>query len=437
MKTFDKIMCVTAVAVLLAMVPAVTSDAQSYLKAGEKNMQWWRDAKFGLFVHWGPVSLKGTEIGWSRGGERRGREGTGTIPVEVYDNLYREFDPTRFNADEWVEIAKAAGMRYLVFTSKHHDGFSMFDSEATGYKITSPDSPFGRDVVGELAEACHKGGLRLGYYYSPVDWYHPDYRTERHDNYIRFMHQQVRELCSNYGGIDIMWFDGLQIHPMSGSGGEAYYDPSWVKDWDSKRLFRMMRSLQPRLIVNNRCGLEGDFDTPEQHVGFFQTSRAWESCITICRQWAWKPNDRMKSLEECIRILVQTVGGDGNLLLNVGPMPSGEIEPRQVERLREIGAWLKVNGESIYGTRGGPVSPQSWGVTTSKKRTMYVHVLDVTAATVALPKMSGKITGAALMDGTAVEYRATSLGTLLHLPSPGEERIDRIVVLTFDRKPSM
>ena len=424
-------------AVLLTMVPAVTSDAQSYLKAGEKKMQWWRDTKFGLFVHWGPVSLKGTEIGWSRGGERRGREGTGTIPVEVYDNLYREFNPTKFNADEWVEIAKAAGMRYLVFTSKHHDGFSMFDSEATGYKITSPDSPFGRDVVGELADACHEGGIKLGYYYSPVDWYHPDYRTERHDSYIRFMHQQVREMCSNYGRIDIMWFDGLQIHPMTGSGGEAYYDPAWEKDWDSKRLFRMMRSLQPHLIVNNRCGLEGDFDTPEQHVGFFQTSRAWESCITLCRQWAWKPNDRMKSLEECIQILVQTVSGDGNLLLNVGPMPSGEIEPRQVERLREIGAWLKVNGESIYGTRGGPVSPQSWGVTTSKKRTVYVHVLDVTASTVALPKMSGKITGAALMDGTPVEYRSTSLGTLLHLPTPGEERVDRIVVLTFDRKPSL
>jgi len=145
----------------------------------------------------------------------------------------------------------------------------------------------------------------------------------------------------------------------------------------------------------------------------------------------------MKSLEECIRILVQTVGGDGNLLLNVGPMPSGEIEPRQVERLREIGAWLKVNGESIYGTRGGPVSPQSWGVTTSKKRTMYVHVLDVTASTVALPKMSGKITGAALMDGTVVEYRSTSLGTVMLLPTPGEESADRIVVLTFDRKPSM
>ena len=198
-------------------------EAQSSVKASKKDMQWWRDARFGMFVHWGPVSLKGTEIGWSRGGERRGRSGTGSIPVEVYDNLYKEFNPTEFDAGEWVEIAKAAGMKYIVFTSKHHDGFSMFDSKATDYKITSPESPFGRDVVGELAKACHDGGLKIGFYYSPVDWYHPDYRTENHANYIKFMHNQVREICSNYGRIDIMWFDGL--------GGTS-------EDWNSKPLFK-------------------------------------------------------------------------------------------------------------------------------------------------------------------------------------------------------
>jgi len=340
---------------------AVDSGAQSYLKASANDMQWWRDARFGLFVHWGPVSLKGTEISWSRGGERRGIGGTGTIPVEEYDNLYKTFNPVEFDADEWVAIAQAAGMKYIVFTTKHHDGFSMFDSRATDYRITSPESPFGRDVVAELARACHKAGMRLGFYYSPVDWYHPDYRTDHHDRYIKYMHEQVKELCSNYGTIDIMWFDGLQIHPMSGSGGSNVYDPALAKDWDSPALFRTMRSLQPHVIVNNRCGLEGDFDTPEQHVGFFQTGRPWESCITICQQWAWKPDDTMKSLEECIRILASCAGGDGNLLLNVGPMPDGKIEQRQVDRLREIGVWLRANGESIYGTRGGPCSASKLG----------------------------------------------------------------------------
>ncbi|UCE47268.1 MAG: alpha-L-fucosidase, partial [Phycisphaerales bacterium] len=324
-------------------------DAKEYLNAGEKHIQAWRKMKFGLFIHWGPVSLKGTEIGWSRGGERRGRTGTGSIPVEVYDNLYKEFNPIKFDADEWVQVAKDAGMKYLVFTSKHHDGFSMFDSKVTDYKISN--SPFKRDVVRELADACHKAGLKLGYYYSPVDWYHPDYRTENHDRYIEFMHAQLREICSNYGRIDIIWFDGL--------GGSA-------KDWDSENLFKMIRRLQPHVIVNNRAGLPGDHDTPEQRIGKFQNDRPWETCMTICRQWAWKPNDQMKSLKQCIDTLVRVVGGDGNLLFNVGPMPDGRIEPRQVERLREMGVWLEKYGQSIYATRGGPFKPGLWGASTHK-----------------------------------------------------------------------
>jgi len=196
---------------------------KSYLKAKPKIVQQWRDLKFGLFIHWGPVSLKGTEIGWSRGGERRGRTGRGSIPAEIYDNLYKQFNPVKFNAREWIKIARDAGMKYLVFTSKHHDGFSMFDSKLTDYKISN--SPFKRDVVKELADACHDAGLWLGYYYSPVDWYHPDYRTKTHEKYIRFMHNQLREICTNYGRIDIIWFDGL--------GGSA-------QDWDSDKLFKMI-----------------------------------------------------------------------------------------------------------------------------------------------------------------------------------------------------
>ena len=380
----------------------------------EARMAWWRDTKFGLFIHWGPVSLKGTEIGWSRGGERRGTGGTGEIPLEVYDNLYKQFNPVKFNADEWVSIAKSAGMKYLVFTSKHHDGFSMFDSKLTDYKITN--SPFRRDVVAELAKACHEGGLKFGFYYSPPDWHHPDYRTENHARYIKFLHGQLRELCSNYGRVDIVWFDGL--------GGKA-------EDWDSPTLLKMIRELQPRVIINNRAGLPADHDTPEQEIGHFQTDRAWESCITIGTQWAWKPDDRIKSLKECIDTLVRCVGGDGNLLFNVGPMPTGEIEPRQVARLKEMGAWLKQYGESIYGTRGGPFRLGLWGASTHKGNKVYVHILTWPLEAITLPPIQKKIVASSVLTGGAVEVKQTDAGIEISVPAATRQELDTIVVLEF------
>ncbi len=420
-------------AVLLCFLETCPLYSQDYLKAPDEDMAWWRDARFGLFIHWGPVSLKGTEIGWSRGGERRGRTGTGSIPWDEYDSLYKTFNPTGFDADEWVSIAKAAGMKYIVFTSKHHDGFCMFDAHNTEYKITGDESPFGRDIAKELADACHRGGIRLGYYYSPPDWKHTEYRTKHHDEYIRYMHGHVEQLCTEYGQLDILWFDGLQIHPMSGSGGENIYPEEWAKVWDSKRLFKMIRKYQPHIIINNRGGLEGDFDTPEQHVGFYQLDRPWESCITICRQWAWKPGDRMKSLEECIHTLVMCAGGDGNLLLNVGPMPDGRIEQRQIDRLMEIGDWLRVNGESIYGTRGGPIPPQSWGATTHRGNTVYVHVLETDDPVIALPLMDATIQKAALIDGSPVHYTTTQQGTVLKMPDELQDPLDTVIVLTMNK----
>jgi len=381
----------------------------------EGRLEWWREAKFGLFIHWGPVSLKGTEIGWSRGGERRGREGKGPIPVEVYDNLYKQFNPVKFNAKEWVAIAKAAGMKYLVFTTKHHDGFCMFDTKHTSYKITR--SPFKRDVVAELAKACHESAIKLGFYYSPPDWCHPDYRTENHARYIDYLHGQLVELCSNYGRVDIIWFDGL--------GGKA-------EDWDSQNLFKIIRQLQPQVIINNRAGLPGDHDTPEQRVGRFQPHRAWESCITLCRQWAWKPNDRMKSLKECIDILVLCVGGDGNLLLNVGPMPTGEIEPRQVARLKEIGAWLKRWGEAIYATRGGPFRPGAWGATTYRGNKVYVHILDWPQPTVMLPPIQSKIVSSSVLTGGTAMVNQTDKRIEISVPPSHRQELDTIVVLELD-----
>ncbi|MCJ7675749.1 MAG: alpha-L-fucosidase [Sedimentisphaerales bacterium] len=388
---------------------------KDYLRAAEQDIQQWRQMKFGLFIHWGAVSLKGTEIGWSRGGERRGQSGTGSIPVEIYDNLYKQFNPVKFDAEQWVQIAKDAGMKYLVFTSKHHDGFCMFDSKLTDYKITS--SPFKRDVVKELADACHKAGLKLGFYYSPVDWHHPDYRTENHARYIEYLHGQLRELCSNYGKVDIIWFDGL--------GGTA-------KDWDSENLFKIIRRLQPNVIINDRAGLPADHDTPEQKIGKFQSDRPWETCMTLCQQWAWKPDDQMKSLKECIDTLVRVAGGDGNFLFNVGPMPDGQIEPRQVARLKEMGDWLKKYGESIYGTCGGPFKPTSWLAGTCKENIVYLHILTWPGDSIVLPPLPKNIISSSVLTGGQASVTQSKHGIEVSLPKPHRQELDTIIKLQLD-----
>ncbi len=415
-----------AVLALLAMsggvsaaeTPAADKTAadKPFLQADPADMQWWREARFGLFVHWGPVSLKGTEIGWSRGGKRGNRSGTGQIPGDVYDNLYKEFNPTKFNAKEWVEIAKAAGMKYLVFTSRHHDGFSEFDTKQSDYNIMN--SPFKRDVCAELAKACHEGGLRLGWYHSQPNWYHPDFQTENHAaKFIPFLHGQIRELLTNYGQVDILWFDGL--------GGKA-------ADWDAENLFKMIRTLQPHILINNRCGLPADFDTPEQRIGAFQTNRPWETCMTICHQWAWKPDDQMKTLKQCLQTLITCAGGDGNLLFNVGPMPTGEIEPRQVECLKEMGQWLAKYGTTIYATRGGPWHPGKWGAVTCKDNVAYVHVYQWDGDVARLPGINRKVVSSAVLTGGKAEVKQADDEVAITVPAADHQEIDTIIALTLD-----
>ncbi len=423
---------VTSLAIVAAAAAALSSEPD-FLRARPEVVERWQADRFGLFIHWGPVSLKGTEIGWSRGGERRGwaKGGTGTIPAEIYDNLYREFNPTKFNAAAWVATAKAAGMRYLVFTTKHHDGFCMFDSSLTEHKITSPASPFARDVVAELAVAAHEAGLRLGFYYSPVDWYDRNYRTGNHSKYVEYMHGQVRELCTKYGKVDILWFDGLQALQMPGEPGDRN-PPENAVVWDSVTLFKVIRQLQPDVVINNRCGLDADFATPEQYVGRFRTDRPWESCITLGEQWAWKPDDKIKSRDECIRTLVQTVTGDGNLLLNVGPMPTGEIEPRQVTRLKEVGAWLKEYGESIYETRGGPFANGTWGGSTFKGDRIYVHVLNWTGDSLQLPPISQRILGSKVLTGGTAGIIQGGRRITITLPPGDQDPLDTIIRLELD-----
>ncbi|MCU0917878.1 MAG: alpha-L-fucosidase [Planctomycetes bacterium] len=402
------------------------------LQAGAANLQWWREARFGLFIHWGPVSLKGTEIGWSRGAQ---------VPTEEYDELYRQFNPTRFDADEWVRIAQDAGMKYLVITSKHHDGFCIWDTKFTDYNIMH--TPFGRDVLKELAAACKERGIAFCTYHSICDWYHPDYplgspggKTPKPhpnmDRYNQYLKNQVAELIRNYGPLGILWFDG-----------------EWEKPWTQERgidLYRHIRSLQPSIIVNNRVGVgragmegstaagafAGDYDTPEQRIGKFQKDRPWETNMTICRQWAWKPDDQMKSLTECIQTLVRVVGGDGNFLLNVGPMPDGRIEPRQVDRLREMGAWLRQYGETIYGTRGGPIKTTAQIATTYRNNAIFVHILAWPGDAITLPALPKRVVDSSLLTGGKVSVRQTKDGIEIRVPPDDRQEIDTIVKLEMD-----
>jgi alpha-L-fucosidase len=435
--------CVTAL--LLASLGTVhrvqaqstAAEPAANQRTNQTDMAWFRDARFGMFIHWGPVSLRGTEIGWSRG------QG---VPVAEYDELYKRFNPSAFDAAQWVAVAKAAGMKYIVITTKHHDGFCLWDSAVTDYDIMA--TPFGRDVLAELSAECRKQGIRFCTYYSICDWHHPDYPTDSPggkgrkpspdmDRYVAYMKAQLAEIITNYGPVGIIWFDG-----------------EWEQPWTIERgddLYRYVKQLQPDIIINNRVGKvrhgtadaksqgpvnPGDYDTPEQRIGAFRTDRPWESCITICRQWAWRPNDTMKSLEQCVHTLVRTVGGDGNLLLNVGPMPDGRIEPRQAERLAEIGAWLDRNGQAIYTTRGGPYKPGPWGVSTHRDHTIFLHVLDWVELPDILPPIESKVIAAATLDGQPVAFTQSPAGLRLTLEADRRDPIDTIIRIDLDTSAS-
>lgn len=385
--------------------------------AAARRLAWWRDARFGLFIHWGPVSLEGTEISWSRGAQ---------IPIEEYDRLYRQFNPTNFNAMEWMKVARAAGMKYVVFTTKHHDGFCMWDTRQTDYNIMH--SPFGRDVVKELAAACKRQGLAFGTYHSVCDWHHPGFpltspggKVRRPvsdlDRYEEYLRAQVAELIHNYGPLLVMWFDVPQ--EFDRQRGQALVDYT--------------RSLQPDILVNNRSGAPGDYDTPEQRVGKYQDQRPWETCMTICHQWAWKPEDPMKSLKQCLQTLVLCAGGDGNLLFNVGPTPDGRIEARQAERLKEMGAWLAQYGQSIYHTRGGPWKPTQTIASTRRGKTIFLHVFAWDGDRVTLPKLPAKIRHVRVLTGGEAQVLEEADKLTVRVSAARQQEIDTIIRLDLDR----
>jgi len=403
----------------LAGATAAPAQPPKFPPVKPEAMKNWQDKRFGMFIHWGPVSLTAQEIGWSRGAQ---------TPIEVYDSLYKQFNPTNFNADEWVKVAQDAGMKYMVLTTKHHDGFCLWDTKLTDFNIMN--SPFRRDVLMELSAACKKAGIALGTYYSTCDWHHPDFpftspggqvKREKYDldSYNRYLVGQISELVTNYGPLITIWNDVPQM--FEGRGVET---------------IKLVRQLQPDITINNRTGDGGDYDTPEQQIGSFNLERPWESCMTLSahNQWAWGgAKDGVKSLAACLTMLISGAGGDGNILLNVGPRPDGKIDPEQAARLKEMGNWLATCGEGIYGTRGGPFKPGKWGASTRKGNRIYIHAFQFNGNTLELPAIPAKITAARVLTGGSVQFKQTGAGISLTVPTPNHQAIDTLIALDLDQ----
>jgi alpha-L-fucosidase len=432
----------TASATLASRIPAppVTrpADAEKYLEqhadvaeflVGDKAArQWWVDARFGVFMHWNPpASMSSQSMSWGRQGMRprhSTKERTkGGLPAAEYDQLYKQFNPVKFNADRWVKMIKDAGAGYFVLTSKHHDGFVMFDSKYTEYDIMS--TPFKRDVCRELAEACERHGIKMMFYYSQPDWTHPDF-PENHEAYNEYLYNQIEELLElpSVAGI---WFDGLGKHPDT---------------WNAPELIKMIRTKRPGILINPRFAGQkwrfGDFDTPEQEIGAFQIDRPWETCLTMGQFWSYTddPNGRVLPFEVCMRSLIRCAGGDGNLLLNVGPSPEGTIRQEEIDNYLQMGDWLKKYGESIYKTRGGPYEPGIWGSSTRNAKAIYLHILQMwPTGVLELPDPGVKIKSASLLTGGKVRFEQKGGSLHLFIDPKNHNPMDTLVKLITAKNP--
>ena len=380
-------------------------------KASAATMAAWQDDRFGMFIHWGPVSLTGLEISWSRANTNPACPNNGPTPAATYDNLYTQFNPTDFNAAEWVTLARNAGMKYIVLTAKHCDGFLLWDSQASSYNIMN--SPFHRDICRELADAAHAAGMKIGWYFSPCDWKDPRFRTSQNPEFVKTMQAELRELLSNYGKIDMLWFDT--------DGMSNVYDVT--------NTYAMCRSLQPDIVIDNRLdmgsmgdyyaqavGPWADYYTPEQRIGEFDNQRPWETCLTVGNQWAFSPNDSYKSTQTCLTSLLRCAGGDGNLLLNIGPNPTGTFVAGETTPLNEMGAWLAQYGKSVYGTRGGPYKTANNFASTRAGNVIYLHVFPP-QSTVTLPPLPTNIVSASVLTGGEVTVAQSDASVVLNLSS--------------------
>lgn len=394
--------------------------------------QWFQDAKFGLFIHWGVYSVlaKGE---WVMHNDR--------MTIERYRHLPPRFNPVKYDPAEWVALAKAAGQRYITITSKHHDGFAMWATKQKQWNIAS-GTPYAKDVLKPLAEECRRQDVKLFFYHSHLDWTHADYfprgRTGQHSGrpdsggfnaYLDFMDAQLEELLTQYGEIAGIWFDGIWDRKDA--------------DWRLRKTYDMIHRLQPHALVGNNHHLapfDGeDFqmfekDLPGQNTsGFSGDARIGtlplETCETINGAWGYHATDRrFKSTRDLLHYLIKAAGMNANFLLNVGPTPEGTIQPEFVTRLKEMGAWLAKHGDSIYGTRGGPLPPRPWGVTTQKPGRVFAHILDWPDPALVIPRLPMPVKKASLSgSGQAVKVSEVEQGLLLQLPHIGRDPIDTVV----------
>jgi alpha-L-fucosidase len=422
----------TLASLILGASCAVLILPQGMVKAAPQEpenarMQWWRDAKFGMFIHWGLYAIPA--------GEWNGRKvpgigewimHRGKIPKEEYAKLQQQFNPTKYDPQQWVSIAKQAGVKYIVITSKHHDGFCLFDSKLTDYDMTG--TPYGKDLLKPLADACHAEGIKICWYHSIMDWHHPEAHSEK---YFEHMRGQLDELLTNYGEIGVLWFDG-----------------EWIDEWTAEKgaeLERQLRNKQPQLIVNNRVGKRkrspGDFGTPEQHIPATGTPGwDWETCMTMNNTWGYKKDDHnWKSTKDLVQKLVDIVSKGGNFLLNVGPTAEGEIPAPSVTRLKEIGQWMAVNEASIYGTTASPFKRLTWGRCTQKPGTLYLHVFDWPQnQQLLVPALQNDVSKAYLLCDPERNELATQRvdgNIIVRLPQQAPDPWDSVVVLQIAGEP--
>lgn len=421
----------------LIFFSAAQAGAQPYQPAPENlaNRAWFQDARFGLFIHWGVYSVLG-DGEWVMNNQQ--------IPIATYEKLPAFFNPQAFDAKAWVQLAKDAGMKYITITSKHHDGFAMWDSRVSDYSIVKR-TPYGKDILKLLADECRAQGIKLFFYHSQLDWRHPDYfprgftggsytgRPEKGNwySYLDYMDAQLTELLTGYGELGGIWFDGM-----------------WDKkddDWRLRKTYDLIHRLQPGALVGSNHHVtpyEGeDFQmfekdlpghnttgfAPEQKIGALPK----ETCETINNSWGFNlKDDKHKSTKELIQYLVKAAGYDANFLLNVGPMPNGMIQPEHQQRLREMGAWLQKNGETIYGTRGGPLSARDWGVTTRKGNKVYIHILNWQDEALTLPKWGQKVVAARLFQNQSpIRFVENDFGVTVMIPKGKRDDFDTIVEL--------
>ncbi len=407
--------------------------------------QWFENAKFGLFIHWGPFSILG-DGEWVMNNRN--------ITVKNYTRLEDFFNPIDFNAAQWVSMAKNAGMKYITLITRHHDGFSLWDTKYSDFNIMN--TPYHKDIVKMIADECHKQGIKLFLYYSLLDWRRDDYsywtgRTGQgtgrtvHGNwndYIKFMENQLTELLTNYGEIAGIWFDGY----WDQTAPEGAADRSPRVDWHLSEIYALIHKLQPQCLIGNNHHLSPfpgeDFqmfeqDLPGENKGGLNYQKPsdlpLESCVTMNNSWGFNITDTAyKSPKQLIDLLVRASGYGANLLLNIGPMPNGKVQPEFQERLAYMGNWLRTYGESIYNTRGGYIKPQTWGCITQKNDTMFVHVLDKNATTITLENFPYKKIGKAylLKDNSAVPVQLNNNTlTIASIKMDAGEPDDVIVVV--------